>query len=167
MKRSDSLATRTLLNAARQRQGNDAELCRLVFEHLDTTAALHAAIQQALSPFRLSELQFGILVVLHALDPEPASAADLAFHTAVSRSAMTEALDHLERLQFVSRTRNEHDRRLLRISLTDKGRATAEPATRSFLHSLTAITRYIDAAARSSLLGGYALLQAGAESATI
>lgn len=162
MRRSDSLAIVALLNAARQRQGKDAELCRLIFEHLDTTTALHSALQQALAPFHLSELQFGALMVLHTLDPEPISAADLAYHTAVSRSAMTEALDHLERQQLVTRTRDEHDRRIVRIALTDSGRATAEPATRAFLGSLTGITRYIDSATRSSLLGGYALLQAGA-----
>ncbi len=162
MRRSDSLAIRTLLGVARHRQGSDAELCRLVFEHIDTTAVLHAGIQRALSPFRLSELQFGVILMLHALDPERATAADLAVHTAVSRSAMTDALDHLERLRLVSRTRDEHDRRILQIALTSQGRTTAEPATRSLLQSLTAITRYIDATTRSNLIGGYALLRAGA-----
>ncbi len=162
MKRSDCLAVRTLLEAARQRKGNAAELCRVVFEHLDTTSVLHAAIHQALAPFQLSELQFAVLVVLHSLDPEPVSAADLATYTAVSRSAMTEAIDHLEQLQLVSRARDERDRRILRMTLTPGGRTTAEPATRAFLQSLTTATRYIDTATRASLLGGYALLQAGA-----
>lgn len=165
MKRSDSLAARTLLDVARQRKGNASELCRVVFEHIDTTATLHAAIQGALSPFQISELQFAVLVVLHSLDPEPVSAADLATYTAVSRSAMTEALDHLERSQLVSRTRDERDRRVLRIALTPEGRTTAEPATQAFLHSVTEATRYVDPATRASLLGGYALLQAGASSA--
>lgn len=164
MKRSDSLAARTLMNVARQRKGNDAELCRVVFEHIDTTATLHAAIHQALAPFQLSELQFGVLVVLYTLDPEPVSAADLATHTAVSRSAMTEALDHLEQQQLVSRTRDDRDRRIVRVALTATGRTTVEPATQSFLHSLTTTTRFIDTATRASLLGGYALLQAGAGS---
>jgi hypothetical protein len=46
-----------------------------------------------------------------------------------------------------------------------EGRALAEPATHAFLAALAEATRFIDRTTRASLLGGYALLQAGAGSA--
>lgn len=162
MKRSDCLAARTLLNVARQRPGHDAEHCRLVFEHLDTTTLLHAAIQHTLGHYHLSELQFGVLVVLFSVDPEPVTSADLATHTAVTRSSITEAIDHLEAQQLVTRVREPRDRRIIRVKLTAQGLAMAEPITQAFLHTLAEATRFIDAPTRTQLLGGYALLQAGA-----
>lgn len=164
MKRIDSLAAHAVIAIARQRPGFDAERCRLVIEHRDTSAMLHAAIHKALSPHRLSELQFGVLVVLFSLDPEPISAADLAVHTAVSRSAITEALDHLEEQKLIARTRDTRDRRVIYVRLSTAGRALAEPATLGFLHTVQAATRFLNDSSRRSVLAGYALLQKGAAS---
>ena len=162
MKRSNCLASQALLTAARQRPEHDAEHCRLVLEHLDTTAVLHTAIHRTLGHYHLSELQFGVLISLFALDPEPVTSADLAIYTAVSRSAITEALDHSEEQQLVVRVRDERDRRIIRVQLTGQGQAMAEPVSEAILHTLTGATRYINNP--THLLGGYALLQAGAGS---
>ncbi|MBX3737881.1 MAG: MarR family transcriptional regulator [Candidatus Didemnitutus sp.] len=162
MKRTESLAAHALLAIARQRSGFDAERCRLVLEHLDTSAAVHTAIHQALAPHRLSELQFAVLVVLFSLDPDPIGSADLAMHTAVSRSAITEALDHLEKRTFVTRTRDTHDRRMIYVRLAAAGRKAVEPATLGFLQAVQSITRLIDTKVRQDLFTGCALLQEGA-----
>jgi len=162
MKRTESLAAHALLAIARQRQGFDAERCRLVLEHLETSSAVHAAIHQALAPYRLSELQFGVLVVLFSLDPDPIGSADLAVHTAVSRSAITEALDSLEARKLVTRTRDTRDRRVIYVRLSAAGREVVEPATLGFLQAVQDITRLLDAKVRQDVLTGCALLQEGA-----
>lgn len=164
MKKVDTLAAHSLLSIARQREGFNAECCRLVLEHLDTTNALQTAIHHTLGAYQLSELQFGVLMVLFTLDPEPLGTAEIAMHTGVSRSAMTEAIDHLEARSLVTRTRESHDRRVSSVRLLDAGRALIEPATLHLLRTLTGITRFVTPEARDHLRGGYALLQEGSTS---
>lgn len=164
MKRSDCLAAQTLLNVARQRPGASAEHCRLVLEHMDTTEVLYSAIHQSLGRHHLSMLQFGVLLVLFSFDPEPVTSADLATYTAVSRSALTEALDHLETKRLVTRTRCDLDRRIIRLQITEAGRAMADPAIQDLLSTLSDSTRFIDPATLAQLFTGYALLQGGASS---
>lgn len=165
MKRTECLAAHALLAIAHQREGFDSERCRLVLEHLDTSAMLHAAIHQSLAPHHLSSLQFGVLVVLFSLDPDPIGSADLAVHTAVSRSAITEAVDHLEARKLVTRTRDQVDRRVIYVRLTTEGRKLVEPATQDFLRAVQSITRFLDSAVRQNVLAGCALLQEGATTA--
>ncbi len=162
MKRMDTLAAHSVLSIARQREGFDAERCRVVMEHIDTTTSLLAAIHKTLGRYHLSELQFAVLVVLFSLEPEQLGAADLAVHTAVSRSAMTEALDHLEAQKYVVRTRDTHDRRLIAVTLTETGRSVVEPATLNLLQTMNGLTRFLTGEARDGLFAGYALLQEGA-----
>lgn len=166
MKRTESLAAHALIAIARQREGFDAERCQLVLAHLDTSTMLHTAIHQALAPHRLSELQFGVLLVLFSLDPDPIGSADLAVHTAVSRSAITDALDHLEARKLVTRTRDHTDRRVIYVRLTAEGRALVEPATLDVLRVVQSVTRFLDTAVRQNVLAGCALLQEGATTAS-
>lgn len=162
IKRSGTLAAHTLLSLARQREGLDPDRCRLVIEHLDTHAHLRGAIQRALAPLQLNELQFGVLLVLFSLEPDSVAAADLAIHVGVSRPAMVETLERLGTQQLVERTRAALDRRVVLVRLTDAGRALIEPAALRVLHALHTLTRFIDAGTRDALLNGYALLQEGA-----
>lgn len=162
MKRIESLAAHALIAIARQRGGLEADRCRLVLEHLDTSEAVRTAIHHALAPHALSELQFAVLVVLFSLEPDPVGSAELAVHTAVSRSAITEALDHLEERKLVTRTRDTRDRRMIFVSLSAAGRALVEPATLGFLRAVQDITRLLDAKVRHHVLTGCALLQEGA-----
>lgn len=165
MKRSNSLAAHAVIAVARQRAGFDPERCRLVIEHLDTSLQLHGAIHQALAPHQLNELQFAVLVVLFSLGPDPIGSADLAVHTAVSRPAITAALDQLEAKRLITRVRNSVDRRVIHVRLTPKGCALVEPATMDFLHIAQRITRLLDATHSQHLLAGCALLQEGASTA--
>jgi DNA-binding MarR family transcriptional regulator len=161
-KRTECLAGRTLSAVARQRKGLDAERCQLVFEHLDAAHALQLTLHRALAPFSLSQLQFGVLVSLFALDPEPAAPADLADHNAVSRAAITDALVRLESLQLIERTRDEADRRVFRVHLTAEGRTTIEEALVAYLKCAGDAARHIDPAKQPDLLSAYRRLQEGA-----
>jgi DNA-binding MarR family transcriptional regulator len=161
-KRSDSLACRTLLSVARQRKQLDAGRCQIVFEHLDTALAIHAALHRTLAKHRLSDLQFAVLVALFALDPEPVTPADLANYTAVSRAAITDALVRLESLELVSRTRSTSDRRVYYLQLTVRGRSTLEGALVRYLSAVGGIARHIDDTSQPELLRAYDRLQRGA-----
>jgi len=160
--RVKSLACRTLLTIARQRKGLDDACCRVVFEHLDTSAVLQTALHRLLATYRLSELQFGVLVVLFNFDPEPVTSADLADHTAVSRSAITDAIDQLEKLNFAVRTRDTRDRRVIHVQLTASGCVLVDKALTHYLQVIGKIGRYIKSSDQTRLLGGYALLKEGA-----
>ena len=161
-KRSESLACRTLASVARQRKGLDAARCHLVFEHLDTALSVQAALHRTLAPYHLSDLQFGVLVVLFTLDPEPVMPADLADYTAVSRAAITDAVVRLESLQLISRTRDEADRRVYHLHLTAKGRTTVDEAVVRYLTAVGAVARYVETDAQRGVLTAYQRLQRGA-----
>ncbi len=161
-RRSECLVGRTLLAVARQRRGLDAPRCQLVFAHLDTALAVQGALHRALAAYRLSELQFAVLVALFALDPEPVTPADLAGYAAVSRAAITDALVRLEALQFVVRTRDSGDRRVHHLQLTPGGRATVDTALVSYLTAAGEVARYLEPAAQAELLAACHRLQRGA-----
>lgn len=164
--RSECLAGRTLLAVARQRKELDFPRCQLVLEHLDAAAALQAALRRALRDFRLSELQFGVLVVLFALDPAPLAPADLADYTAVSRAAISDALDRLERRQWIFRTRDAGDRRVHLVNLTSAGRRVADQAMMAFLRASGHAARLLDPAVPTELLLAFRRFKIGAVEAT-
>jgi DNA-binding MarR family transcriptional regulator len=162
MKYSDCLAYRTLLAIARQRQGLDAPRCQVVFEQLDTSAVLQAALHRVLAEYQLSERKFSVLVVLFTLDPDPSTPADLAEHTGVSRSAITEALDQLAAQNCIVRERDDRDRRTIYIRLTPSGHELLDRALMQYLRTAGDIARLLDPPAQSGLLAGNALIKEGA-----
>jgi DNA-binding MarR family transcriptional regulator len=162
-RRVECLAGRTLVSVARQRKGLDAGRCQLVFEHLDTAQVLQHTLHRALAEYKLSELQFAVLVALFAIDPAPATPADLADYTAVSRAAITDALVRVEELALILRTRDQADRRVCRVQLTDAGRTTVDRALVEYLKAAGESARLIDAPAQRELLTAYRRLQQGAE----
>ena len=162
LNRSECLACRTLVAVARQRKGLDAARCNLVFEHLNTSYALQSALRRVLADYHLSDLQFGVLVALFTLDPEPLAPADLADYNAVSRAAITEALVRLEFLKLVARNRDDSDRRIFHLRLTSAGRTTINEALVTYLQAVGDIARHVQPAAVSVLLTAYTQLQQGA-----
>ena len=160
--RGECLAARTLVAVARQRKGLDAERCELVFEHLNTSQALRSALHRVLADYHLSDLQFGVLVALFNLDPEPIAPADLADYNAVSRAAVTEALVRLESLKFVARTRDEADRRVFHLRLTESGNSTINEALVSYLQAVGEAARHVEPSSLPTLREAYARLQQGA-----
>lgn len=159
----ETLAFRTLLDVARQREGLDESRCRLVLEFLSTAAAIRTNLNRALATLGLGELKLGVLVVLFGLDPTPATPADLAVHTGATRSAMTDVLDGLESRAYVRRERDHTDRRLIYVHLTDLGRAAAETALVQFLRQVGHVARHVPADAGPPLLTVSAQLVQGCE----
>ncbi|AGJ61879.1 MarR family winged helix-turn-helix transcriptional regulator [Saccharolobus islandicus] len=67
----------------------------------------------------LSPLDVGIIKTLSISPYTPAKIASIL---GVSKSAMTYAVDRLEKLGLVVRTRSEKDRRVIQLELTEKGK---------------------------------------------
>lgn len=63
------------------------------------------------------------------------TSADLAARTGVSAPAVTKVVNGLERAGLVHRERDSADARLVRVRLTDAGRALREPVTRAWYES--------------------------------
>jgi DNA-binding MarR family transcriptional regulator len=64
------------------------------------------------------------------------TAADIAREYGIDASAVTRLIDRLEKRGLLSRVRSEEDRRVVRLELTDDGRATAEKIPAIFAHVL-------------------------------
>lgn len=75
-------------------------------------------------PGELSYAQYGLLFGLY--HSEPQSLRDLALAADVSPAAAVEMLDGLAASGLVTRTRSEHDKRIVLTSLTDHGRVVIE-----------------------------------------
>lgn len=144
----ESQSARTLLAIAGRRSGIDAERCSVAFEHLGAADRLRRCLESTLVRHRLSGLQFAALVVLFDIEPEPIPMAVLAEHTAVSRSAVTEAVDKLEALRLVSRNRRDScDRRVTHVRISTAGRKKVDQMINDYLHVVMDAVRYIDAPA--------------------
>jgi len=92
----------------------------------------------------LSGLQFAALVVLFDSEPEPMPMAVLAEHTAVSRSAVTDAVDKLEMLQLANRRHHTRDRRVTHVRISKAGREKVDRLIDEYLHVAMHATCYLD-----------------------
>ncbi|MBI2510981.1 MAG: hypothetical protein HYV96_03325 [Opitutae bacterium] len=129
----ESQSVRTLLALASAQRGIDSACCALAFDHLSTAERLRCCLRNALARHRLSDLQFAILVLLFAVEPEPVPMAVLARRSGASRSAVTDAFDGLVASNLAGRDRDCRDRRIMRGRLTAAGSQKADQAINDYL----------------------------------
>lgn len=92
--------------------------------YLDLIETGHRARQLEEDFLRRHNLNHSRFVILALLDDSPSGnmhAAELADLAGVSRSSMTSLIDGLERLDFVRRRPDPHDRRAIGIKITPSG----------------------------------------------
>ena len=128
---------RLLLGIARQSGIGDADSCRIILSILSASRAVRRALG--------CELDHGLgfqdhsgsrcvtLLTLYALDPLPATAADLTYHAEVSRASMADIIKTLEQHRLIAREAAGRDR-IKPIHLTELGRQAAVFAVHRFLH---------------------------------
>lgn len=97
------------------------------FTLLSVADAVFAACHERLARYGLSEGRFAVLLLLRQSGAELTPSA-LAHQAGVTRATMTGLLDGLVREGFVNRAAMREDRRSLAVSLTAKGKKTAEKA---------------------------------------
>jgi DNA-binding MarR family transcriptional regulator len=95
---------------------------------------LSTTLDRALAEFDMTHAQLGIF--LRLLHGHADTAADLAREMAIDTGAMTRALDRLEEKGFIRRLRSHADRRMVRVSLTDKGKSLADQMTLVAINAL-------------------------------
>jgi DNA-binding MarR family transcriptional regulator len=156
-----SFVVRTLIAIAERRQAIDGARCRLALLHFETATLLHRSLRRALAPHKLTDLPFAVLVILFSTEPEPISASVLAEHAAVSRAAITDALDKLESLQFASRARDDSDRRIIYVRITPAGQEAVDAAINDYLHAAADAACDVRPAAQRALLAAYLQLLRG------
>jgi len=87
-------------------------------------ALLTLTLDRRLQPFEMTHAQLGIFLKL--LHGNANTAADLARELSTDAGAMTRMLDRLEEKGFVERTRSCADRRVIQVTLTEKGLQVAD-----------------------------------------
>jgi len=80
------------------------------------------SLEQALAP--LTEGQLNVLELL--LESQPMKPSDLIQFLSTTPAAITTLLDRMERGGLIARTRDDNDRRIVWISVTEKGLSEAE-----------------------------------------
>lgn len=79
-------------------------------------------LEQALAP--LTEGQLNVLELL--LESQPMKPSDLIQYLSTTPAAITTLLDRMERGGLIARTRDDNDRRIVWISVTEKGLSEAK-----------------------------------------
>jgi DNA-binding MarR family transcriptional regulator len=121
----------------------------LIAKNLETRVArLHKA-------FNLKQGEFDVLAALKR-SPEDALTPSQLYQTMLlSSGAMTSRLDRLEKKQLIQRQHCTHDRRSIKVSLTDQGRKLVDqayPAHFDMLEALLSPMSDIDKAQLAALL---------------
>jgi len=86
-----------------------------------TASRLEAELNRVFRPFDLTSATFNILRALERAGGEGRSCGDIAQQLIAEVPDMTRLLDRLERLGYVVRERSRVDRRMVKVSVTEKG----------------------------------------------
>jgi DNA-binding MarR family transcriptional regulator len=86
-----------------------------------TASRLEAELNRVFRPYDLTGATYNILRVLERAGGEGRSCGDIAQQLIAEVPDMTRLLDRLERLGYVVRERSRVDRRMVKVSVTEKG----------------------------------------------
>jgi DNA-binding MarR family transcriptional regulator len=119
------------ITAAWQRERPDLDVSPLQVLSRVTRLARHLdlARRQAFATHSLETWEFDVLAALRrAGPPYSLSPGQLGTETLVTSGTMTNRIDRLESRDLVRREPDPHDRRGVRVVLTDRGRSTVDDA---------------------------------------
>jgi DNA-binding MarR family transcriptional regulator len=84
-------------------------------------ARLEAELNRVFRPFDLTAATYNILLVLQGAGGGGRSCGDISEQLIAEVPDMTRLLDRLERLGYVARERSSVDRRMVKVTITEKG----------------------------------------------
>jgi DNA-binding MarR family transcriptional regulator len=128
--------------------------------HSKTTKSLRAAADQAMRRHGLRLGQDHLLRVLWEQDGR--TPGDIAAATNVTTPAVTKAASRMTELGLIVRRDDEHDNRLVRLWLTDAGRALQIPVQDERRRLEERVTAGLTSAERKALLSALAKIDAAA-----
>jgi DNA-binding MarR family transcriptional regulator len=129
---------RLLFGAARQSGVGDPDSCQTIMAILTASRAIRRRLDRELGTEELTESRFATLITLYAMAPLAATPGDLAYHAEVSRAAMTDVVDALDKHGWIVRERRG-DRRLKPVRISAQGRSVAVRAVHRFLELASVI----------------------------
>jgi DNA-binding MarR family transcriptional regulator len=91
-----------------------------------TAARLEAELNRVFRPLDLTGATYSILKVLESAGRVGRSCGDISEQLIAEVPDMTRLLDRLERLGYVLRERSSIDRRMVKVTITDKGRSVLD-----------------------------------------
>lgn len=107
------------------------------------SARLEAGLNRLFRQFELTNATYSILTVLSDQGHEGASCGQIAERLIAEVPDMTRLLDRLERIGYVRRERSKADRRMVRVSISDRGAQTVaslrEPVSAYYRSALGAL----------------------------
>lgn len=89
-------------------------------------ARLDAELNRLFRPYELTSATYGILMVLENSGEVGQSCGDISTQLVAEVPDMTRLLDRLERLDYVRRERSTADRRMIKVTITDKAKSVLE-----------------------------------------
>jgi DNA-binding MarR family transcriptional regulator len=107
-------SNRDLLIAESEEQG-------VFFDLVRAASRLEGELNRTLRPYDLTTATYAILSILDRAGSVGLSCGDVAGQLIAEVPDMTRLLDRLERLEYVTRERSAHDRRMVRVKLTARG----------------------------------------------
>ena len=159
---SCSVFTRMRMAATQRMSGGDRDRSRLVFAHLDAASVLQNALHDALVHHHLTNLQFKVLLALKTVRANPVTATMLAELSGVSKTAITNTVDALEKDGLAERWRKPNDQRLTQIRLTTVGRKHFEEALSDYLQTAANAARQVEEPPLREALALFLSLKQGA-----
>lgn len=118
---------------------------------LRIAANIHVRLESLFSEFGLSSGRFSLLMLLRQEPTKQLPPSEIASRAQVSRSTMTQFLDHLERDDLVKRFSDPQDRRALLVQLTPKAEAILKKIIPVHLKYLEHLTLVLSRAERKQL----------------
>lgn len=126
--------------------------CETVLSLMLAGHTIRNEVQRQLVSQGLSEKKIETLLLLKAADPAPLTPASLASHAEVSRSAMTDILDSMERKGWVMRERASDDRRQVFVKLSPAGAEALSQGTNVFVKATQFIVSGLDEEKRADFV---------------
>ena len=118
---------------------------------------------KSISPLGLTLGEFRVLRVLSESGPTPM--VDLAKEQMITQAAMTSIVDQLEELKLIERTRNETDRRVIKVGITTRGQEEVKKGLRLYRKFIEKATQNLTSNEKRDLLATLDHMLESAESA--
>ncbi len=126
---------------------HDSDLFVAIIEKLMTQRMLDESFDQQVTPSQLVALRYLSL-------NESSLMSDVAEGLGISFPAATKTIDRLVRKGFANRSEDPHDRRVVRIRLTEDGKSLVNRIYRERARRFTAVLDQLDPTAREALHRG-------------
>jgi DNA-binding MarR family transcriptional regulator len=92
-----------------------------VLNLIATESWVAGEIANALAPYGITPTQYNVLRILRGGHPQPYTCSMIAERLLDRTPDVTRLLCRLEREDYITRCRGEHDRRVVEVSITEKG----------------------------------------------